>query len=904
MKRLAGQAGVIAGTILHDIGLFILTAFMLLLLAFGALAFRLSEGPLQIPYLASRLAEAVSGQGIQIHIGKAALAWAGYSKGGGAPLDLQLTAVTASNAEHVTLAQIPDARLVFLPSALLGGQAPIVVDSSDMRFNGSDVAVSLLAAIRLNVGFRLARADLRVRLGPGRLGSGDLSMPISSGAFSLHLTPHDVALVDGRLTLLPAGGSAPVMRFSGSGQRGQDWRGQFNLRCDRVQAADLPTYWPAGLSPQTRQWVTTNIIAGNAHDANFTFLLTAPQNLSRLDLVNYSGSFTGDNLTLDWLPGVMPITALYGTLTFLDRDTIMIASDRGTLNKLQLSSGTMKITGVSGPGQIGDLAVTLGGGLPDALAFLNAPPLNWLHQAPPQLLLATGNATAKIGATIPLGGDTGGQQLKLAVDAALTNVVLPTAVPDLAFSAGALNLHATLDGLTVNGTARLAGQPAALSALVDFHQAQGLRRFDVKTALAPALLDKYGLTETADVTDPANRPLPLELLIKAGAGNQEVAALTADLAPAKLALPMFGWRKPAGVPGKVVMTATLTPLGDFVGLDGIDADAPGLAIHGQVRHGALALSEADIGRTNATGTIARPSGALPWRINLSGQSLYLKINSSKTTAASGPSQPKPPSGPQWQATLNFASLYLAAEPAPALNNVSFAGYGSGSEILSANALATDPEGGPVNLTIRPAQPDGAGQNFHLDAADAGALLLPFGAYNGLQHGVLTVDGVQDPAGAISGTLKLTKFRILRAPLIGKILQAMTIYGAADAVSGPGLQFDNLVAPFRIAHQTLTLTGARAYSSSLGFTVAGTIALGTDDADLQTTIIPLYAFNALPGKIPLIGRLFRAEKGGGLISLRAKVTGPLDDPKISVNPLSALTPGVLQGLFGVGKKPAS
>jgi hypothetical protein len=625
--------------------------------------------------------------------------------------------------------------------------------------------------------------------------------------------------------------------------------------------------------------------------------------LSQLDLDYFSGSFGADNLTLDWLPGVIPITALYGTLTFLDHDTIMIVSNRGTLDRLKLSSGTMKITGVSGPGQIGDLAITLGGSLPDALAFLNAPPLNWLHQAPPQVLLATGDASAKIGATIPLGGDTGAQQLTLAVDAALNNVALPTGVPDLAFSAGALTLHATLDGLQLTGGARLAGQPASIAALVDFHQAQGLRRFDVKTSLGPALLDKYGLAGSAEVTDAANRPLPLELLIKAGAGDQQVAALTADLAPAALALPMFGWTKAAGVPGSLVMTATLTPLGDFVGLDGIDAAAPDLAIHGTVRHGALALTEANIGRTAALGTITPPNGALPWRINLSGQSLYLKANFSKS-AAQEAVQAKKPSGPLWQATLNFASLYLAAEPAPALNDFSFAGYGRGSEILSANALATDPEGGAVNLTIRSAQPDAAAQSFHLDAADAGALLLPFGAYNGLQHGVLTVDGGYDSAGAISGTLKLTKFRILRAPLIGKILQAVTIYGAADAVSGPGLQFDDLIAPFSIAHHTLTLTEARAYSTSLGFTVAGTIALGTDDADLQTTIIPLYAFNALPGKIPLIGRLFRAEKGGGLISLRAKITGPLDDPKISVNPLSALTPGVLQGVFGAWKKPAS
>jgi hypothetical protein len=77
-------------------------------------------------------------------------------------------------------------------------------------------------------------------------------------------------------------------------------------------------------------------------------------------------------------------------------------------------------------------------------------------------------------------------------------------------------------------------------------------------------------------------------------------------------------------------------------------------------------------------------------------------------------------------------------------------------------------------------------------------------------------------------------------------------------------------------------------------------------DLATTIVPAYALNAFLGKIPVFGRLFSPEKGGGLIAVRAKITGQLMAPKVSVNPLSALTPGFLRDVFGVGQaaKPAS
>ena len=100
---------------------------------------------------------------------------------------------------------------------------------------------------------------------------------------------------------------------------------------------------------------------------------------------------------------------------------------------------------------------------------------------------------------------------------------------------------------------------------------------------------------------------------------------------------------------------------------------------------------------------------------------------------------------------------------------------------------------------------------------------------------------------------------------------------------------------------LELHGARAWSSSLGFTASGSFDLVDNSCDLNTTIVPLYALNALPGKIPLIGKLFSPEKGGGLLAMRAHISGPIGHAHISINPLSALTPGFLRSIFGIGEK---
>jgi hypothetical protein len=83
-------------------------------------------------------------------------------------------------------------------------------------------------------------------------------------------------------------------------------------------------------------------------------------------------------------------------------------------------------------------------------------------------------------------------------------------------------------------------------------------------------------------------------------------------------------------------------------------------------------------------------------------------------------------------------------------------------------------------------------------------------------------------------------------------------------------------------------------------VKGLVDLADEQVNLQGTIVPAYFFNTLLGELPVVGRLFSPEKGGGVFAATYTVRGNLDDPSVGVNPLAALTPGFLRGLFGVFK----
>jgi hypothetical protein len=206
--------------------------------------------------------------------------------------------------------------------------------------------------------------------------------------------------------------------------------------------------------------------------------------------------------------------------------------------------------------------------------------------------------------------------------------------------------------------------------------------------------------------------------------------------------------------------------------------------------------------------------------------------------------------------------------------------------------------GEVRATIVPAH---GGRTLTVDSADSGAVLLAAGIADNIRGGKLRVDGFYDdrlPHSPLQGTATLAQFRITDAPAIGRLLKAMTLYGAIDLLRGPGLGFAKAVAPFHYQQQVLQLDGARAFSASLGITARGRIDLVAHTADVTGTIVPAYFFNQLPGLIPVLGKLFSPEKGGGVFAARYSVKGPLADPKVGVNPLAALTPGFLRGVFGL------
>jgi hypothetical protein len=131
--------------------------------------------------------------------------------------------------------------------------------------------------------------------------------------------------------------------------------------------------------------------------------------------------------------------------------------------------------------------------------------------------------------------------------------------------------------------------------------------------------------------------------------------------------------------------------------------------------------------------------------------------------------------------------------------------------------------------------------------------------------------------------------------MARLLALPSLTGFASTLSGSGLPFSTLRGDFVYTGNRLTLERLLAFGEALGITANGSVDLDRDWLDLQGTVAPAYLLNSIIGNVPIIGPLL----GGGsqgLFAANFRLDGPTAEPRVMVNPLSALAPGFLRQLF--------
>lgn len=85
-------------------------------------------------------------------------------------------------------------------------------------------------------------------------------------------------------------------------------------------------------------------------------------------------------------------------------------------------------------------------------------------------------------------------------------------------------------------------------------------------------------------------------------------------------------------------------------------------------------------------------------------------------------------------------------------------------------------------------------------------------------------------------------------------------------------------------------------AQIGAAFSGLLYDQDDNTDMAGTFMPAYALNRFFGEIPVLGALLGNGKDKALLGITFRVSGTSDNPRVQVNPLSVVAPGVFRNIF--------
>jgi hypothetical protein len=661
----------------------------------------------------------------------------------------------------------------------------------------------------------------------------------------------------------------------------------------------IESYWPRVVEPNARSWITENLKDGHVDSAVLRVRASVPEaDPASVDVSDFDGEIRFRETAVHYLRPLPPVRDVFGVARF-DARTFNIDLGGGTLRDLVAESGRVEILGLDGPprGESIKIEVTISGPVRDAFEILDSEPLGFISGFGLDPAHTSGSHRTNAVFAFPLLDDVLIDQIAVATASRMVEFGAEDAVFGLPVSEGDLALNVNRDGMEVSGTAAIGSVPVGLTWSERFEEGDAVRtRYKVRSNLDDDARAEFGLDGIPFVSGPAG----LGLTYAIGWDGAAVGAAEIDLTDVTVDLDPFGWTKMPGEEGRafvrfLVQDEVLTSMPELTVRAGdLEIDGSGL-----FRPGAdgpelqrLTLERLVFGETDAFVNIELPEG-VPQIISVGGASLDLRPIMEGLFEDSEESDEEEAMQIVISEQSPVAEIRLGEETS--LLGAFGTFFNDGTDWNDVELRGRLSNGGRVFLRV---EPDGDVRNLNFESDDAGGVLSALDWIDTIRGGEMRVQGQMSGSGddeVIAGQLDMQNFVLTEGPVGAQILALTSFSGIADVLGGEGLTFRRLEVPFTLTDTDVTILEGKARGADIGILASGRIDRETDQLEMTGEIAPAYTLNSLLANIPLIGSVL---SGGadGIFAATFKVSGSIDDPDVSVNPLSVLTPGIVRRLL--------
>ncbi|MDX2273835.1 MAG: DUF3971 domain-containing protein [Hyphomonadaceae bacterium] len=695
-------------------------------------------------------------------------------------------------------------------------------------------------------------------------------------------------------------------------EAGEDQRVRPGIELDaRINGAlgvrDVMQLWPVGAGEGARAYLARALTAGRVSNA------AAKLDIRPADIANgvlrdeaVDVSFDVADAQVRFLATMSPVTNLRGSAVLRGNRFDMIFP-QARINGLTLTNGRVELPQLKPKGALLTISARAEGEARAALQVLAQEPLRLDRRLPIDVNTVTGRVAATVRLQRPMLSNVPFEQWRFNIDGA---------VEDLAGAMTTRRVSVSHGDLTVRGDQRMinvAGPIRAGGSAINVSWSEYLNRrgaasseYEIGGDFDARDLVRLGYTIARYAEGRVNVTISGQ-----GRGfDVENGALTVDLRNAAVAAPWRFWTKNAGEPATVRLNMARQADGALL-LSDIDARGSGLIAQGSTR----VNNEGDLldvnfsrlyteGRSDAQLVASRArDGGLDVRVTgaaFDGAPFMEDMD----LDAQGPSVGVTPAAsvsyaaePPVRANIQVARLAMRGDAV--LQNARVQAVTQRGALALLTAEGTSPGGRAFSLGLGIRQGDPSG-GLRLRSDDAGFAVRALTGSENIVGGRISADGDwrPGPPSASRFTIAMRDFQVVRMPAMTRLLtSAGSLRGLVDTLNGDGIGMSSLDATVVYASDRISFQDARMTGPSLGLTASGSYDLERDNLDVDGVLAPSPTLNlSMLGQVPLIGDLLVSRRGEGVFGMTYSINGAVAEPRVGVNPVSALTPGILRRIF--------
>ncbi|WP_417742364.1 AsmA-like C-terminal region-containing protein [Salipiger sp.] len=653
----------------------------------------------------------------------------------------------------------------------------------------------------------------------------------------------------------------------------EGWRLALDGRLEEMDHETLLSYWPERLQEKPRKWVADNVEAGGIEHGIFSVRIEPGERPETY----IDARLTGAELT--YARNLPRLIGGEGQLTIYDH-RLAVTVEAGKVippegGEIDGAGTRFVIRDLREKPATGELTLSARGPLVAALSYIDSPKLEVMQKAGKPVALGDGNV--EIGGTIvmPLMKGVKREDMNIDITGTLSDVSSDQVLAGRSLSAERLALAVGDERVTISGPVMFDGVPFEGSWSQSLAPGAG-GKVEGEVTLSEPVAQALGLKLAPGTISGQGRAA---LTIDLARGATPRFALSSNLAGLGLSLPQLGWRLSQQQTGSLEVSGAL---GKPVQIERLALSGAGLEAEGRVQlnaNGSLArleLPRLRVGGWLDSSVVLTPQGrGAPPAISLNGGRVDMRSAPFGQGGGGGGAK----TGPM---QIRLDSLQVSDSIALTEFAGRFGDAGGLTGDFTADLGRAEISGAVV--------PQNGGSAIRIRARDAGDVLSGAGVFHNVKDGTfdLTLVPVRGQGGTYDGNLVIRETRLQDAPAITGLLDAISVVGLLDELNGSGIYFTEVEARFRLSPRQVVLTRSSAVGPSMGISMNGVYNLASKQMDMQGVLSPIYILNG-------IGQIF-ARKGEGLIGFNFNLRGPAADPAVSVNPLSAFTPGIFRDIF--------